>query len=228
MNNLCSICMRGGSKGVVNKNLKKLNGKPLMAYTIEQAIASKLFKHVIVSTDSEEIYDKAKFFGADAWFLRPKHLSTDEAAKLPVIQHAFMEAEKHYGIKFDSLTDLDATSPLRTVQDIINAYNQFTDENAENLISGCDARKNPYFNMVEKVGKTIKLIKEPKFLSQRRQDAPKVYDMNASIYIWKRESILSSNSLFTKNTSLYVMPEERSIDIDTELDWEFVQFLKAN
>ena len=172
--------------------------------------------------------DKAKFFGADAWFLRPKYLSTDEAAKLPVIQHAFMEAEKHYGIKFDSLTDLDATSPLRTVQDIINAYNQFTDENAENLISGCDARKNPYFNMVEKVGKTIKLIKEPKFLSQRRQDAPKVYDMNASIYIWKRESILSSNSLFTKNTSLYVMPEERSIDIDTELDWEFVQFLKAN
>jgi CMP-N,N'-diacetyllegionaminic acid synthase len=228
MNNLCSICMRGGSKGVVNKNLKKLNGKPLMAYTIEQAIASKLFKHVIVSTDSEEIYENAKFFGADAWFLRPKYLSTDEAAKLPVIQHAFMEAEKHYGIKFDSLTDLDATSPLRTVQDIINAYNQFTNEKAKNLISGCASRKNPYFNMVEKVGKTIKLIKEPKFLSQRRQDAPKVYDMNASIYIWKRESILNSNSLFTKNTSLYVMPEERSIDIDTDLDWKFVQFLKAN
>ena len=105
--------MRGGSKGLSNKNLKELHGKPLMAYTIEQALQSKLFEHVVVSTDSKDIAEVAKLYGAESWFLRPSELATDEAPKLPAIRHAFMESEKHYGHQFDTLVDLDVTSPLR-------------------------------------------------------------------------------------------------------------------
>ena len=125
---LCTICMRGGSKGVSGKNLREMHGKPLMAYTIEQALHSGLFEHVMVSTDSQKIAKTAKTFGAEAWFLRPAEMATDTASKLPAARHAFLEAEKYYGQQFDVLVDLDATSPLRHVEDIKNAYQQFLDE----------------------------------------------------------------------------------------------------
>tara|TARA_B100000945_G_C20270384_1_gene543644 strand:+ start:135 stop:890 length:756 start_codon:yes stop_codon:yes gene_type:complete len=242
MKNLCTICMRGGSKGVPNKNFRNLLGKPLMAYTIEKAIESGLFEHVVVSTDSEKISETAKSFGAEAWFLRPPELATDQTPKLPVIRHAVLESEKYYGHKFDILTDLDATSPLRNMEDIKGAYTKFLNEDSDVLITASLARKNPYFNMVEIKDGSVNLVKHtdlskplisPKasipealsFLPSRRQDAPEVYDMNASIYIWKRQTLLESSTLFAEKTSLYVMPAERSIDIDTELDWEFVEFI---
>jgi len=218
MKNLCTIGMRGGSRGVPNKNMRELHGRPLMAYTIEQAIESGLFAHVVVSTDSEEIAETARNFGAEAWFLRPAELATDEAPKIPAIRHALLEAEQHYGQKFDVLVDLDATSPLRSVGDITGAYKQFIVEKADILITASQARKNPYFNMVERVNDRIQKVKQLDKPPVRRQDAPKVYDMNASIYIWKREALLGYDTLFTDKTSLYVMPEERSVDIDTELD----------
>jgi len=224
MRNICTIGMRGGSKGVPNKNLRHLYGKPLMAYTIEQALESQLFQHVVVSTDSDEIAEAARTYGAEAWFLRPQEMATDEAAKLPVIRHALLESEKHYGHSFDVLVDLDATSPLRLTRDITEAYDQFMRENADILITACPSRKNPYFNMVEKVNGCIRKVKTLDKPVVRRQDAPQVYDMNASIYIWKRDALLNRDTLFTEKTSLYVMPEERSVDIDTELDWEFVEF----
>ena len=225
MNILCTICMRGGSKGVPNKNLRDLNGKPLMAYTIEQALDSRLFKSVVVSTDSENIAETAKDFGAATWFLRPPELATDDAPKLPVIRHAHMEAENYFGQIFDVLVDLDATSPLRYVEDILNAYNQFLNENSDVIVSACPSRKNPYFNMVELINGKVRIVKPAKKEITRRQDSPIVFDMNASIYIWKRKALLGYNTLFTNKTSLYVMPEERSVDIDTELDWDFVEFL---
>ena len=211
-----------------NKNLRELHGRPLMAYTIEQALESGLFAHVVVSTDSEEIAETAKTFGAEAWFLRPAELAADEAPKLPAIRHALLEAEQHYGQEFDVLVDLDATSPLRIVEDIIRAFEQFIAEKADILITGCLARKNPYFNMVERVDDRIQKVKQLDKPPVRRQDAPKVYDMNASIYIWKREALLGYDTLFVDKTSLYVMPEERSVDIDTELDWDFVEFIIKN
>jgi CMP-N,N'-diacetyllegionaminic acid synthase len=217
--------MRGGSKGVSGKNLRNLNCKPLMAYTIEQALQSGLFEQVVVSTDSNEIAEMAKSYGAEAWFLRPAELATDKAPKLPVIRHAFLEAEKHYGHEFEILVDLDATSPLRSVDDINGAYDQLIAEDADMLITANLCRKNPYFNMVEIVDGRVRKVKELKPPPTRRQDAPAVYDMNASIYIWKRRALLENNTLFTDKTTLYVMPEERSIDIDTELDWEFVEFI---
>ena len=141
--------MRGGSKGLPNKNLKKLNGKPLLFYTINQAIESKLFEHVVVSTDSKEIANESIKYGAKAWFIRPKELASDYAAKIPAIRHALIESEDHFQQNYDVLIDLDATSPLRQVEDIVNAYNKFVNEECDNLFSVCDSRKSPYFNMFE-------------------------------------------------------------------------------
>ncbi|WP_348653129.1 acylneuraminate cytidylyltransferase family protein [uncultured Sulfurimonas sp.] len=225
-NILCTICARGGSKGVKNKNIKELNGKPLIAYTIEQAKESKLFDHIVISTDSDDIAKVANEYGAEVFFKRSEEMASDTAGKLDVIRDAFMRSEVHYNKTFDYQIDLDATAPLRDVGDIINSFKQFKENNNDNLITAMPSRRSPYFNLVEqdKAGK-IYLSKKLDSNIVRRQDAPKSYDMNASIYIWKREVILNENSLFLEKTGLYVMPEERSIDIDTELDYKFVEFL---
>lgn len=228
-NILGTICCRAGSKGVKNKNIRPLLGKPLIAYTIEQAQESQIFNHIVLSTDSEEIAKVGKQYGAEVFFLREERLATDKSGKLPVIQDTLTRSEKHFDTIFDTIFDLDATSPLRDVQDIINAYKLFIQEQSEILITASPSRKNPYFNLIElyekEDGKYIELSKQPEKPILCRQDAPKCYDMNASIYIWKRKSLLSSQRLFGKTTSLYIMPEERSIDIDTEIDFQFVEFL---
>jgi CMP-N,N'-diacetyllegionaminic acid synthase len=225
-NILCTICARGGSKGVKNKNIKELHGKPLIAYTIEQAKASGLFEHIVISTDSEIIANVAKQYGAEVFFKRSAEMASDTAGKLDVIKDAFIRSEDYYKRTFDYLIDLDATAPLRSVEDIINSFNQFKENDNDNLITAMPSRRSPYFNLVEedKDGK-VYLSKILDSAIVRRQDAPKSYDMNASIYIWKREIILNENSIFLENTGLYVMPEERSIDIDTKLDYKFVEFL---
>ncbi|MBU0633191.1 acylneuraminate cytidylyltransferase family protein [bacterium] len=225
-NVLCTICARGGSKGVKNKNIKVLNAKPLIAYTIEQAKASGLFEHVVISTDSDEIAEIAKKYGAEVFFKRSAEMASDTAGKLDVIRDAFVRSEEHYGKSFEYLIDLDATAPLRSVEDIVNSLKQFIENDNENLITAMPSRRSPYFNLVEvdKNGK-VELSKKLESSVVRRQDAPKSYDMNASIYIWKRDTILNEKSLFLEKTGLYVMPEERSIDIDNELDFEFVEFL---
>lgn len=225
-NILCTICARGGSKGVKNKNIKELNSKPLIAYTIEQAKNSGLFEHIVVSTDSDNIAKVAKQYGAEVFFKRSPEMASDTAGKLDVIKDAFERSEKYYNRTFDYLIDLDATAPLRSVEDIINSFNQFKENNNDNLITAMPSRRSPYFNLVEqdKNGK-VYLSKKLDDVVARRQDAPKSYDMNASIYIWKRDVILDESSIFLEKTGLYVMPEERSIDIDNELDFKFVEFL---
>lgn len=223
---LCTICARGASKGVENKNIKELNGKPLIAYTIEQAKSSGLFEHIVISTDSDDIASIAKKCGAEVFFKRSAKMSSDTAGKLDVIKDAFMRSEEYYNRRFDYLIDLDVTAPLRSVEDIIKSFNQFKENKNDNLITAMPSRRSPYFNLVEqdKDGK-VYLSKKLDASVLRRQDTPKSYDMNASIYIWKRETILNKNSIFLENTGLYVMPEERSIDIDNKLDFEFVEYL---
>jgi CMP-N,N'-diacetyllegionaminic acid synthase len=223
---LCTICARGGSKGVKNKNIKPVNGKPLIAYTIEQAKQSKLFDHIVISTDSDDIANISKEYGAEVFFKRDEQMASDTAGKLDVIKDAFIRSEEYYKTQFDYLIDLDATAPLRIVDDILNSFKQFIDNNNDNLITAMPSRRSPYFNLVEvnKNGK-VYLSKTLDDSIGRRQDAPRSYDMNASIYIWKRDIILNEKSLFLENTGLYVMPEERSIDIDTEIDYKFVEFL---
>lgn len=223
---LCTICARGGSKGVKNKNIKEINGKPLIAYTIEQAKESKLFEHIVISTDSDDIASIAKENGAEVFFKRSAEMASDTAGKLDVIKDAFVRSEEYYEHKFDYLVDLDATAPLRIVKDIVDSFKQLLDNDHDNLITAMPSRRSPYFNLVE-VDKNNKVYLSKTLDSSivRRQDAPKSYDMNASIYIWKRDVILNEQSLFLEKTGLYVMPEERSIDIDSELDYKFVEFL---
>jgi len=220
---LCSICVRGGSKGVKNKNIRLINGKPLIAYTIEQAKKSGLFEHVVISTDSDEIADVAKKYGGEVFFKRASELSHDKAAKIPVIRDALLRSEEYFGNKFDYVVDLDATSPLREVDDILKAFEVFKTKGYDNLFSVTSSHRSPYFNMIEVVDGKVKLVKPSSFI--RRQDVPETYDMNASIYIWKRDVLLNNDTLFLENTGIYVMPKERSFDIDDEIDFKIVEFL---
>ena len=227
-NILCTICARGGSKGVKNKNIKKVNDLELIAYSIIQAQNSGIFKHIVVSTDSDEIANVALKYKAEVFFKRDKALASDDAAKLPVIRDCLLRSEKHYNETFDTIIDLDASAPLRRSFDIKNAYELFKKEKKENLISATLARRNPYFNLIEIENDEIKTSKIGNFVT--RQSAPKCYDMNASIYIFTRERLLKSDSIFGKNTSLYVMSENTAFDVDSEFDFEIVEFLikKAN
>ena len=214
--------MRSGSKGVKNKNLKKINKKPLMYYTINQAIKSKLFDNIVVSTNSKKILKIAKFYGAEGWFLRPNKLSSDRSPKVPAIKHALFEAEKHFKKKFDIIIDLDATSPLREVKDILNAYKYFKRKKKDVLITGCKSRRNPYFNIVEVVKNKLQVVKKLNKNIYRRQDAPETYHTNGSLFIWDRKSLINFKSFFIKKTVFYEMPENRSIDIDDKLDFQIV------
>ena len=229
MKRLCTICARGGSKGVKGKNLKVLLGKPLIAHSIDQARASGLFDLIAVSSDSDEILAVAQDCGADLLVKRPDELATDQAAKLPVIRHCVAEVERLTGDSFETLVDLDATSPLRTPEDIRDAVELLERSGAGNVITAMPARRSPYFNLVElDQDGIVHLSKSPRSAIVRRQDAPKCYDMNASIYVWRRAALFGNESLFNPDTRLHVMPEERSIDIDSELDFRFVEFLMAS
>lgn len=222
---LCTICARGGSKGVLGKNIKNLNGKPLIAYTIETAQKWNKADKIVVSTDSLEIAEIAQRYNVKVPFLRPLELATDNAGKMDAIRHAvnFFEREGEY---YDIIVDLDVTSPLRTIEDLDGALTIFLENDVNNVYSVCEARRNPYFNMVElQENGRVKLCKSFDKTILSRQTAPKVYDMNASIYIYKRDFIKNSNICHSDNTMPYIMPPERSIDIDSELDFEIVEFL---
>jgi len=223
---LCTICVRGGSKGVKNKNIRIVNNKPLIYYTINQAKKSKIFEDIVVSTDSKKIQHMVKSMGIKNFFLRPKRLSTSKAPKIPAIRHALNQSEKHYNKKYDYIVDLDATSPLRTIKDIKKAFTKMIKTGSDIIFSVNYSKINPYFNAVEfKKNGTVGPVKNEGYKLKRRQDAPKVYDLNASIYIWKRGTLLKNDTLFTKKSSIYLMPEERGYEIDTENDLKFVSYL---
>ena len=226
MKSLCTICARGGSQGVKNKNLALLKRKPLIAHTILQAQKSTLFYVIAVSTDSLKIKKTAKKFGIKEIIDRPNEMAASTSPKLPAIQHAVLEIEKRFG-KFDIIVDLDATSPLRSIGDITDAFRLLVNHpEAQNLVTAYPARRSPYFNMLE-VGNDgfVQLSKRPENPVFRRQDSPLCYDMNASIYIWRRDALFQNKQVITNRTMLYVMPEERSIDVDSFLDLQLVRLL---
>lgn len=226
MKRLCTICARGGSKGVKNKNVRELMGKPLIAHSILQAKESGLFDAIAVSSDSDQILEVARTWGADYLIVRPDELAQDTSPKLPVIQHCATEVEKRTGCAYDTFVDLDATSPLRVSRDIVQAVEMLEKNGASNVITGAPARRSPYFNLVEVDDMGVARLSKPTEVQViRRQDAPKCYDMNASIYVWERNAFFKNKSIFNDDTLLYVMPEDRSIDIDSELDFEFVNFI---
>ncbi len=224
MNILGTICARGGSKGVKNKNIRLLKGKPLLSYTIEYLKKWGKASHIVCSTDSPQIAEIAKEYGAEIPCLRPPELATDTVSKLLVLQHLITIAQEQKNITYDVVVDIDPTAPLRKQHHLEEAFRKFRTSDANNLYSVCKARKNPYFNMVEVDTKGYAhLSKESTVV--RRQDAPTVYEMNASIYIYDARFLLSTTALHSDKTIIYEMPAISSIDIDTELDFFFIEYL---
>ena len=333
MKSLCSVCVRGGSKGVPNKNIRPLLGKPLILHSLDHAKESGLFDCIVVSSDSPKILQLAEEWGVDHAIERSEELATDFAPKLPVIQHCFLTAETLSGMTFDIAVDLDATSPLRNQADLKGVVDLLeSHDSTTNVITGAPAHRSPYFNLVEldesgvihksgvkkrwremlinpeaslqetleileRVGQIVFVVDSTQHLLGtvtdhdvhtallkaftiessvkhimnshptivldqmdeeeifgifqksslihlpvvdknkrlinvrsmdtivRRQDAPPCFDMNASIYAWWRDSLLKARNVIQSSTRLYVMPEERSVDIDAELDFRWVEFL---
>ncbi|MBA4391138.1 MAG: hypothetical protein C0399_09385 [Syntrophus sp. (in: bacteria)] len=222
---VCVIPARGGSKGLPGKNIKMFCGKPLIAHTIEQARQSQYIDRVIVSTEAEEIAQISKKYGAEVPFMRPMELAGDSAATVDVLLHAINWLEDKDQCLFDILVLLHVTTPLRSVEDINKSVTLLVEENADNVFSVAEAHRNPYFNMVEEGSDGfVKLVKEGCFST--RQAAPKVYDMNASIYVWWKNVLKEGRKIFLIKTKAYVMPKERSIDIDDDLDFKIAEFLK--
>ena len=222
MSTIVSICARGGSRGVPGKNIRPLLGKPLIVHTIEQALACPGVDRIFVSTDASEIAEIARAAGAEVPFLRPAELATSAAPKIPVIQHLVGQVEAA-GVRVQRIVDLDPTSPLRDIADI-QACLEMLDDETDVVITAYEAEKNPYFNMVEmQPDGTVRLVKQPPQPVVARQQAPKVFAMNASIYVWHRHTL--DKGLWQGRARLHVMPRERSIDIDTPVDFKLVEIL---
>lgn len=220
MSTICTVCARGGSVGVPRKNVRDLRGKPLIGWTIEKALATPSIDAVYVSTDDDEIAKVAEEFGAVVPYRRPAELATSAAAKVPVIQH-LVEHVESLGVEVDRIVDLDPTSPLRSVEDIETAIS-LLDDDTDAVITAYPSDKNPYFNMVERKDDGFVGLVVPSG-AVSRQSAPKVYAMNASIYVWHRSTL--TKGLWGGRTKLYEMPHERSVDIDSELDFKLVELL---
>ena len=224
---LCTICARGGSKGVPNKNIREVGGTPLVGHAVTDAKEWQRGADIVVSTDDDKIAAVAEEYGAAIPFKRPAELASDEAAKLPVIKHALHEMEALQGCQYDYIVDIDATTPLRQPDDIESCFETVeSDPQATNAYTVCEAEKNPYFNMVElNEDGYAHLCKQREESVVRRQDTPSVYEMNAAVYVYEREFLLETDSVHGDYTRVAIMPPERSTDIDTELDLQFVRFL---
>jgi len=225
---VAAICARGGSKGVVKKNLRILAGKPLIAHTIEQALDCGVFSRVVVSTDDPEIAAVAREFGAEAPFLRPAELARDDSPKWPVFRHLIESLEKMYGLKIDILADLDTGTPLRNYSDIQGSVNALTESDADVVITAYSAERNPYFNMVEQDGDYVKIVKSAGGVITRRQDAPAVYSLTPSVFAMRRDFIMRSSHWSEGRVKIYEVPRERAIDIDSNFDFLLVEFLMQN
>ncbi len=224
MTTICTICARGGSVGLPRKNIRPLLGKPLIAYSIEQALACAQIDEVYVSTDDDEIAAVARQYGAIVPFKRPAELATSEAGKLPVIQH-LVDYLAAAGQDFLRIVDLQPTSPLRLPEDI-TATLALLDDSTDVVITGSLTDKNPYFSMVErKPDGSIGLVSKVEGGFVTRQMAPPVYAMNGSVYAWHRETL--QLGLWGGRVQLHVMPPERSVDIDSEIDFQLCELMLA-
>jgi CMP-N,N'-diacetyllegionaminic acid synthase len=228
VNAICIVCVRGGSKGLPGKNIRPVLGKPLLAWTVEQATASKAFDVVAASSDSKPILEIARSAGADVLVERPADLASDAASVLPAVLHCLHAAETRVGREFETLVLLQATSPTRTVDDIKNALALFYETRADAVISVKEATASPYFNLVEIAADgAVRLSKTLEKPIVRRQDAPDCFQINGSIYVWRRALFCAAPAVLYPNARLFVMPAERSIDIDSELDFALAELVLA-
>ena len=230
---LITVCARGGSKGIPGKNIKPINGRPLISYTLrtaQQFIKANGHSDLVLSTDDEQIKNVVDSlnFDIDTSYARPQHLATDKAGKIGVIKDVLLYVEKKNQKKYDVVLDLDVTSPLRNLSDLEKALEMLLEKpKAYNIFSVSPANRNPYFNMVEeKVDGYFALCKKGEFLS--RQAAPKVYDMNASFYFYRRLFFEKDfQTVFTEKSLVYEVPHT-CFDLDHPIDFEFMSFLLDN
>lgn len=216
------IPARGGSKGLPGKNIKLLNGKPLIAYTIEAALSSKFIDRVIVSTDSNQIANIAIDSGAEVPFIRPEYLSTDRSLAIDNYIYTIDRLIKGTGEKISEFIVLQPTSPLRTSNDINNAIKLFIEKNADSVISYTEETHPVFWHKKIREDLTFKDIFENKM--SNRQDFNKTYYPNGAIFIFKY-GLIKQKEYYSKKSYAYIMPRERSIDIDTINDFEYAEYL---
>jgi CMP-N,N'-diacetyllegionaminic acid synthase len=227
---LITICARGGSKGIPGKNIKLINGIPLINYTINTAKNfSKIYEsEIAISTDDLKISEICKLMGVETDYIRPFILSTDTAGKIDTIYDLLQFQEKLSNYKYDYILDLDVTSPLRTVDDLCEAFELIHNyQDALNIFSVNKANKNPYFNMVEqKEDGFYELSKKGNYLT--RQSAKPVFELNASFYIYKRTFFDLESKKVINNQSLIYEMKHTCFDLDHPIDFEFMSYLIEN
>lgn len=216
--NLAIIPARSGSKGLVNKNIKMLNGKPLLAYTIEAANESRCFTTIHVSTDSKEYGIIGKKYGADVPFLRGEELSSDTASTWDVVRNVLMKY-KESGMEFDTVCVLQPTSPLRTSEDIINGYRLKQDNTAKAVVSVCEVDHSPLWSNVLPEDRNMCDFINKDITKLPRQQLPTYYRINGALYIVDVKTVEIGAEIYSKNCYAYIMPKERSIDIDDRIDF---------
>ena len=224
--NLAFIFARGGSKGLPGKNIKFLGNKPLIAWSIESALAVESIHSVYVSTDCKKIAEIATKYGAKVPFIRPKNLASDDSPELLSWKHAleFYQANNDGSLP-NKIISIPATAPLRTPLDIQNCIEKFEKEEVDAVITVTESSRNPYFNMVkENSNGLIDLLMQPSKKLTRRQDAPEVYDVATVAYVARPEFIMKYQSIFAGRVAAVHVPLERAIDIDTISDFKMAEF----
>lgn len=228
---LITICGRRGSKGFKNKNLKTFLDRPLVYYTLASALdfASRSGAEVDIAlnTDSDILRDlvAAKYPEVE-YVPRPRELGGDIVPKMAVFQQTLKYMESKYSKTYDYLIDLDITSPLRQIDDVLNAYKMKLERDDAGLVfSACGSRRNPYFNMVKQVGDHVEKVIESPFTA--RQQAPAIYDLNASIYVFDRDFLATNTTgiLWDTKCLVYLMKDTAVLDIDSEEDFEMMQLI---
>ena len=220
------IFARGGSKGLPGKNIRSLADKPLIAWSIAHARAVQRIERVIVSTDSQEIADVARQYGAEVPFTRPEELARDTSPEWLAWQHALNYLLEVEGNLPNVMVSIPTTAPLRLPIDIENCLDEYEKGDTDMVITVTDARSNPYFNMVkENTDGTVGLVIPPQATVMRRQDAPLVYDMATVAYVVKPEYVTTHQSTFEGRVRAVHVPPERAVDIDTLMDFKMAEFL---
>ncbi|MGY6629526.1 MAG: acylneuraminate cytidylyltransferase family protein [Wenzhouxiangella sp.] len=224
MTRLAVICARKGSQGVPGKNIRLLGGKPLIAWTVDQAFQTGLFDSVVVSSDSSDILAAASEAGPILPVLRPPELATDTASVHPAVIHAIDQAESRMGIPFISFALLQTTSPLRSVADITQAVEIWDAYRPGSVVSVTTARVSPYYTLLEQAADgSLRLSKETANSFGRRQDLPVCWEINGAVYVFDRKRYAEDPRVLFPDTRICEMPPDRSVDIDTEWDWKVVE-----
>ena len=222
---LAIIPARGGSKGLPGKNIKTFHGKPLIAYSIETAKASELFKEIVVSTDSEEIADIAMKCGADVPFLRPPHLATDTAHAIDAFLHTVDHLNNKREVTYNEFVVLQPTSPLRLTNDIIDAVAIYRERRADSVISVTVANHPPsWAKKINKQG-VLENFLDDDIDNRNRQENEVTYVPNGAVFVLRVELLRNYDTYYSKKTYPFIMPKERSIDIDDQVDFVVAEFL---